>query len=556
MTETTPQPRSAPSSATYAPWWLHAVCYQVYVRSFADSDGDGIGDLPGITARLPYLRDLGVDALWITPFYASPQADHGYDVSDYYDVDPLFGQLSDADELLDRAHELGLRVIVDLVPNHTSDQHPWFVEALAAGPGSAARDRYLFRPGRIGDDGVEGPPNNWMSRFEGPAWTRVSHDPEQPDGPGEWYLHLFDTSQPDLNWHHPDVPAMFEDVLRFWLDRGVDGLRIDVAHGLFKADGLPDQILGPGESADPGESLITQRPGHTPMWNQPEVHEIYRGWHRLLASYPGDRMAIAEAWVRDPGDIADFVRPDELQQAFNFHWLAAPWSATAFRGVIEQTLAVVPAPTWVLDNHDVMRPVTRYGGPDDPALGVTRWRAAFLTMLSLPGSAYLYQGGELGLPQVDVPPELRQDPRANVPGRGGRDGCRVPIPWSGDKPPFGFGPGDGQPWLPQPESWADLSIEAQTGDPASTLEFTRRALAVRHEVFALLAALPGEAPTQVYGTDDELVIRRGPLVCHLNTGASAIPPGSLEQLLDGYEVVLCSGEVPGGPDTATWLLPA
>jgi alpha-glucosidase len=545
------QPANAvsPPPSGHAPWWLNGVVYEVYVRSFADSDGDGVGDLPGITERLPYLRDLGVDALWITPFYTSPQHDHGYDVSDYYDVDPLFGQLKDADALLERAHELGLRVIVDLVPNHTSNEHPWFQEALAAGPGSAARDRYLFRPGRVDSDGIEHPPNNWISRFEGPAWTRVPDDASDPDGPGEWYLHLFDTSQPDLNWHHPDVPAMLEDVLRFWLDRGVDGLRIDVAHGLFKADGLPDQVLGPGESADPGESLITQRPSHTPMWNQPAVHDIYRHWHEILASYDGERMAIAEAWVKDPENIADFVRPDELQQAFNFHWLAAPWSAAAFRGVIEQTLSVVPAPTWVLGNHDVVRPVTRYGGGE---LGLQRWRAALLTMLALPGSAYIHQGEELGLPQVDVPKHLRQDPRANVPGRGGRDGCRVPMPWAGDRPPYSFGPGEGQPWLPQPDDWTALSVDAQTGTEGSALEFVRRALAVRRELLA--GALAGEAPLQVDGSETELVIRRGPLVCHLNTGDTPIATEARDSLLKGREVLLCSGPEPGATDTATWLL--
>lgn len=535
-----------------SPWWLHAVCYQVYVRSFADSDGDGVGDLAGITSRLPYLRDLGADALWITPFYTSPQRDHGYDVSNYYDVDPLFGTLADADELLARAHEHGLRVIIDLVPNHTSSEHPWFQAALAAGPGSPERERYLFRKGRVDADGVEHPPNNWMSRFQGPAWTRVPDDPAQPDGPGEWYLHLFDSSQPDLNWRHPDVPEEFDRILRYWLDRGADGIRIDVAHGLFKEEGLPDQRLAPGESNDPGESLINQRPSHSPMWNQPEAHELYRRWHDLLASYDGDRMAIAEAWVKDPENLADFVRPDELQQAFNFHWLNAPWSAEAFRGVIEQTLAVVPAPTWVLGNHDVVRPVTRYGGGE---LGLRRWKAALLAMLALPGSAYIHQGEELGLPQAEVPEHLQQDPRAGVAGRGGRDGCRVPLPWSGSKPPYGFGPGDDQPWLPQPDEWADLSVEAQSGVEGSALEFVRRALALRRD---LLAGFDddrdGEPGLHVEGTATELVIRRGPLVCHLNTDSSPVPGERREELLAGHEVLLCSGDEPGGADTATWLL--
>ena len=313
-------------------WWRHAVVYQVYVRSFADSDGDGNGDLPGITDRLPYLRDLGVDAVWITPFYRSPQRDHGYDVADYCDVDPMFGTLADADEMVARAHGLGLRVIVDVVPNHTSSEHPWFQEALAAEPGSDARARYLFRTGR---EGGQEPPNNWDSVFGGPAWTRV-------DDTDQWYLHLFDPTQPDLDWRHPDVARLFDEVLRFWLDRGVDGFRIDVAHGLVKEQSLRDRVVTPEElaAADPGEMIDVQI-ADEPMWDQPGVHDIYRGWRRILDEYDGDRMAVAEAWTRTTEAMARYVRDDELHQAFNFHWLVAEWSATELGRVIEETLAAL-----------------------------------------------------------------------------------------------------------------------------------------------------------------------------------------------------------------------
>ena len=341
-------------------WWRHAVCYQIYVRSFADSNGDGVGDLPGITARLPHLRDLGVDALWVTPFYTSPQHDHGYDVADYTDVDPLFGTLSDADEMIDRAHELGVRVIVDLVPNHTSDEHEWFRAALAAGPGSRERARFMFREGR-GESG-ELPPNNWESVFGGPAWTRVED--------GEWYLHLFDTTQPDLDWRNPEVADMFDDVLRFWLDRGVDGFRVDVAHGLFKEESLRDQVVGADEEPVSGasmeHSMVERVLRDEPMWDQPEVHDVYRRWRKILDDYPGERMAVAEAWTQTADSMAKFIRSDELHQTFNFHWLTAPWSAEAFAEVVAQTLDAVGlvegSPTWVLSNHDVTRHVTRYGG--------------------------------------------------------------------------------------------------------------------------------------------------------------------------------------------------
>ncbi|MBA3233959.1 MAG: glycoside hydrolase family 13 protein [Propionibacteriales bacterium] len=523
----------------HTPWWRDAVCYQIYVRSFADSTGDGLGDLPGVTSRLPYLRDLGVDAIWLTPFYTSPQHDHGYDVADYRDVDPRFGTLDDFGGLIATAHRLGLKVIVDLVPNHTSYEHPWFKAAYTAAPGSRERKRYIVRPGR-GREGVE-PPNNWQSVFGGPAWTRL------PDG--QWYLHLFDTSQPDLNWRNREVRDEFEAILRFWLDRGVDGFRIDVAHGLVKAKDLPD---GPGRTS----ALVT------PYWDQPEVHTIYRRWHRVLADYDGDRMAIAEAWAADEAKMARYLRPDELQQAFNFHWLEAPWSAAAFRRVIARTYAAVDpvgaSPTWVLSNHDVTREVTRYGGG---AVGVARSRAATLAMLALPGSAYIYQGTELGLPEVEVPEKHREDPTWLRGGGVGRDGCRVPIPWSGSTRPYGFGPADSKPWLPQPAEWRKLSVEAQDGAPASTLTFFRRALTVRRQTVAGLddaVHLPSAPP-------GVLVIERASgFSCVVNCGKRAVRLSRLAAATEGAghrlgDVLISSGSdalvaddvLP--PDTAAWF---
>ncbi|MFC7361079.1 glycoside hydrolase family 13 protein [Nocardioides astragali] len=517
-------------------WWRHAVVYQVYVRSFADSDGDGIGDLPGITSRLPHIAELGADALWITPFYTSPQHDHGYDVADYCDVDPLFGSLGDADALIARAHELGLRVVVDLVPNHTSDEHEWFQAALAAGPGSPERARYIFR------DSPDGPPNNWGSVFGGPAWTQVED--------GQWYLHLFDSTQPDLDWRNPEVPAMFEDVLRFWLDRGVDGFRVDVAHGLFKEAGLRDQVLAEGAAASSGQvntdhSMVSRELKDEPMWDQPEVHDVYRSWHRLLDEAGPDRMAVAEAWTQTPESMAAFVRPDELDQAFNFAWLLTDWSAEAFADVITSTLAAVApvgaSPTWVLSNHDVVRHVTRYGGG---AQGLARGRAATLTMLALPGSSYLYQGEELGLEQVEVAPEDRQDPSYLRTGEAGRDGCRVPIPWGGTEPPYDFGPGSSQPWIPQPADWAPLTVAAQAADADSTLAFYRDALRVRRE-FAWSAGDEVEMLDLGAGV---LAFRRGPLTVLLNCGAAAV------ELPEG-ELLMASGPVDGKllADTAAWL---
>ncbi|WP_043260732.1 alpha-amylase family glycosyl hydrolase, partial [Streptomyces sp. e14] len=383
VTDTVPTEAAAAASGRRE-WWRDAVIYQVYPRSFADGNGDGMGDLPGIRARLPYLRKLGVDAVWLSPFYASPQADAGYDVTDYRAVDPMFGTLTDADDLVREAHALGLRVIVDLVPNHCSDQHEWFKQALREGPGSPLRERFHFRPGK-GANG-ELPPNDWESIFGGPAWTRVAD--------GEWYLHLFAPEQPDFNWDHPAVHDEFRSILRFWLDLGIDGFRIDVAHGLVKAEGLPD--IGHDEQV---KLLGTQA---VPYFDQDGVHEIYRSWRRILDEYTGERIAVAEAWTPTVERSALYLRPDELHQAFNFSYLTTGWNAADLREVIDRSLqamnAVHAPATWVLSNHDVVRHSTRLA-EGDPARGLRRARAATLLMLALPGSAYLYQGEELGLPE-------------------------------------------------------------------------------------------------------------------------------------------------------------
>ncbi|MEU6037545.1 glycoside hydrolase family 13 protein [Actinomadura sp. NPDC047616] len=534
IVEAAPATRPAGSTA----WWRDAVIYQVYVRSFADGDGDGIGDLSGIRARLPYLAGLGVDALWITPFYTSPMADFGYDVADHRDVDPIFGTLDDARALVGEAHELGLRVIVDVVPNHTSDRHAWFQEALEAPAGSAARARYIFRDGR-GDDGAL-PPNDWESVFGGPAWTRV------PDG--QWYLHLFAPEQPDLNWENPEVRADFADVLRFWLDIGVDGFRVDVAHGMVKAPGLPD-VGHTGQVTMLGRQVL-------PYFDQDGVHEIHRSWRRLLDSYDGERIAVAEAWAPTQERLAMYVRPDELHQAFNFHYLTADWDAGVKREIIDESLrtnGMVGAPaTWVLSNHDVKRHVTRYG---DGEVGLRRARAAALLMLALPGSAYIYQGEELGLNEVlDLPEQYLQDPQRARDPESGRDGCRVPLPWSGDEPPFGFGAGGS--WLPIPPAWKDLTVERQSADPDSMLALYRTALRIRREHPAL-----GDGELRwLVGQPGALVFSRDPADPDAPRLTCAVNMGSRTVRIPAYgRVLLASGPIrPDGdcvvlpPDTAVW----
>jgi len=546
-------------------WWRDAVIYEVYPRSFADGNGDGTGDLAGVRQRLPYLADLGVDAVWFTPWYASPLADGGYDVADYRTIHPDFGTLEDAEALIADALALGIRTIVDVVPNHVSREHEWFRAALAAGPGSAERERFWFRPG-------DAAPTHWESNFGGETWTRL------PDG--DWYLHLFDAAQPDLNWAHPDVRREHEEVLRFWLDRGVAGVRIDSAALLVKDPALPEVPAHP-------------RPGEHPNTDRDELHTIYRGWRSVTDAYtgapgavdgtragttpaPGTRALVGEIWLEDTDRFTAYLRPDELHTAFNFDFMSRPWNARDLRDSITTTLAAhapVGAPaTWVLSNHDVTRPVTRYGRsasgfsfaakrfgtPTDLALGTRRARAAALLTAALPGALYVYQGDELGLPEVeDLPLDALQDPMHRRSGGvdPGRDGCRVPIPWVGTEPPYGFSSdargavaADPAPtWLPQPADWAPYTVAAQERDPRSMLALYRDAIRLRRELLhhdESFAWLPSD--------DDVLAFRRGTLVCVVNTGDRPVP------LPDHHDVLLASADTSDGTlpsDAAAWLAP-
>jgi alpha-glucosidase len=553
---TTADPEGWPRRASDADdqWWRRAVIYQVYVRSFADGNGDGIGDLTGVRTRLQYLVDLGVDAIWFTPWYVSPLADGGYDVADYRAIDPSFGSLDEAERLISEARSLGIRTIVDIVPNHVSDQHPWFQAALASGPGSPERARFWFHPGR-GEDGNE-MPNGWVSNFSGPTWTRT----QNPDGtPGEWYLHLFSAQQPDLNWSHPDVRAEHEAVLRFWFDRGVAGVRVDSAALLVKDPALPEVPAEPG-------------PGEHPNTDRDELHEIYRRWRSVADSYPDTRILVGEIWLPDIDRFTKYLRADELHTAFNFDFLARAWDAASLKASIDSTLAahapVGAPPTWVLSNHDVTRPVTRYGQedtafafatkragiPTDLELGRKRARAAALLCAALPGSLYIYQGEELGLDEVqDLPAEQRQDPMYHRSGGAdpGRDGCRVPLPWAGSNQPFGFSPAGAtaEPWLPQPSHWAELTVEAEQRDSASMLSLYRRMLRIRRSD----PDLAGGDLRWLLSADEVLAFGRGEsFVCIANLSRAPI------ELPAGASVLLASADLTGGllpSDATAWLRP-
>ena len=551
-------------------WWKQAVVYQVYPRSFYDTNGDGLGDIKGVTARMDYLRELGVDAIWLSPFYPSPLVDGGYDVADYRDVDPRLGTLEDFDEMAAAAHAAGIKVVVDIVPNHTSTEHEWFKAALAAGPGSPGRDRYVFRRGR-GEHG-ELPPNGWRSTFGGPGW--------EPVGDGEWYLHLFAVEQADLNWKNPEVREDFKRTLRFWSDRGADGFRIDVAHALAKdLESRPiDEWPDDPDQGEPGDE--------NPLWDRPEVHEIYREWRQVFNEYEPARFAVGEAWVV-PEHQWRYASTDELGQVFNFELAKANWMADEMRRAIEEGLDSAErsgsTTTWVLSNHDVVRHATRYGLPqvksaahhqlandwllrdgrsyhEDRELGERRARAALLMELGLPGSVYLYQGEELGLFEVaDIPWDALEDPQAHMTAHGdaikGRDGCRVPLPWEAEKDDFGFSaPATHAPaHLPQPAWFAAYAVDAEEADEHSMLHYYRRALKLRAE---LLTATGDTSLTWTDGYGDQVIAYRRPaadgraLTSVTNFGATSVALPAGEVLL--ASVPLVDGKLP--TDATAWIV--
>jgi alpha-glucosidase len=546
-------------------WWRQAAVYQIYPRSFYDSNGDGLGDIKGITAKVPYLKSLGIDAVWLSPFYPSALADGGYDVDDYRNVDPKLGTLEDFDEMAAALHAAGIKLIADIVPNHSSNRHEWFKEALASPKGSAARDRYIFRDGK-GENG-ELPPSDWDSVFGGPAWERIT----EPDGtPGQWYMHIFAKEQPDLNWANREIREDFLKTLRFWSDRGVDGFRVDVAHALTKD--LTEPLLSKVELTR--EQVVDGFPdGSHPFWDRDEVHEVYAEWRQLFNEYNPPRTAVAEAWVH-ASRRARYASPEGLGQAFNFDLLQADFDAAEYREIITRNLAEAKASgassTWVFSNHDVVRHATRYGLPKvkghvakgqdgkdwllagapaeelDIELGLRRARAATLLMLALPGSAYIYQGEELGLQEVaEIPDSQRQDP-SFFRNRGvevGRDGCRVPLPWAADGEAFGFG--DGGAHLPQPEWFSNYAVSVQDGVEGSTLEMYRKALKLRHEL-----QTDEELEWQETGSAEVLhFVRPGGWHTVTNFGAepAELPAGT---------VVVTSGPLEGGKlpaNTTAWL---
>lgn len=542
-------------------WWRDSVVYQVYVRSFADGNGGtgGQGDINGLRSRLGHIASLGVDAIWLNPWYLSPLADGGYDVADYRQIEPRYGSLADAEALIEECHELGIRVIADLVPNHTSREHVWFQEAIASPPGHPSRDRYVIHQGK-GPDGNE-PPTNWLSVFGGSAWQQLDD--------GEWYLHIFDTSQPDLNWEHPEVRDEFDAIIRFWLDRGIDGLRIDVAHGMIKDLDFPDLSA---EALGSFSLLEGDEPAAHPFWDQDRVHEINRRWRAIFDEYD-DRMMVAEAWVHAKS-LPKYLRDDEYHQAFNFDLLETPWSAEAFTKVITDSLqaadAIGATTTWVLSNHDVVRHATRYGLPNDAKwrkwvldgphdalnqdTGDVRARAATLITMSLPGSTYMYQGEELGLPEVwDLPIDVLDDPiwfrsQGTPQAEKGRDGCRVPVPWETSGPSFGFG--DEAPWLPQPAIFGELSVQAQENDPASMLALYRATIAARNAHFA-----DGDTLTMVDMGADVLAYKRSStrgndvtVIVNMSASPVALPDGDIVVSSAAQPLV---GNLP--TDTAVWI---
>ncbi len=468
------------------PWWQHAVIYQIYPRSFADRPGDvaagsgpvaGVGTLAGITHRLDYLEWLGVDAVWLSPVFRSPMADFGYDVSDYCDIDPVFGDLAAIDTLIAAAHQRGIRVLLDWVPNHTSNQHPWFLESRRDRTNPKA-DWYVWR---------DEPATNWNASFldHRPAWT---FDEQR----GQYYLHCFLPEQPDLNWDHPEVEAAMHDTLRFWLDRGVDGFRMDVVHLIGK-----DYADDPADAVAKGFSHVT--------FNDVEVtHERLRRIRALLDSYPGERTSVGEVYLLDEERMAAYYgtgEQPELHLSFNFRFLWTPFNAAALNERIERTMALLSdlhaTPTWVFSNHDVPRHRGRFGGDEQTA------RMAALLLLTLPGSPFLYQGEELGLIDANVPAQCQVDP-------GGRDGCRAPIPWD-DSPLHGWA---AEPWLPFPPDAGEHSVAVLRADETSILHWYRTLIDVRRREPSLRA----DGFELVDLGEAVVAYRRGDLLVVLNLG--------------------------------------
>jgi alpha-glucosidase len=521
-------------------WWQEAVIYQIYPRSFFDSNGDGEGDLPGITQKLQYVADLGVDAIWLSPFYTSPNKDGGYDVADPRDVDPRFGNLADAKLMINKAHQLGLKVLVDIVPNHFSSEHEWFKAALSAAPGSKERARFHFHDAK--EDGT--PPNNWISLFGGPAWTQVAD--------GQYYLHLFDSSQPDLNWENPEVDQDFKETISFWVKMGADGFRIDVAHGLVKENLLNDHHDPKGLSdalridvdmeIRKREALLAS----VPFFDRAGVHEIYRNWREHFDSFDKPIMAVAEAWVHPPANGVAYVRPDELHQIFNFDLLIAPFEAqTLFRlinNTIEMLKDVGAYPTWAISNHDSPRVASRIGADEARALA--------LFLFALPGSCYVYNGQELGLPDAELADSDRQDPSfLRTKGETkGRDGARVPMPWSGTQSPFGFS--SGKPWLPLPATWNNLTVESQINDQESSLSLYKSALSERAKLLGT-NELTWDSSRIEQGV---LGFTRGGIQVYLNTGNKPVRIKASELILASSGEPTCeNGELELKSGRAVWL---
>ena len=536
-----------------ADWWRDAVVYQIYPRSFADGNGDGIGDIKGILSKVDYLASLGIDAVWLSPFFPSQLADGGYDVDDYQAIDERIGTLEEFDELIARLHDKQIRVFVDIVPNHSSNRHAWFIEALAADKGSPARDRYIFRDGK-GDGGNE-PPSKLASHFGPEGWTQVED--------GQWYMHLFSKEQPDFNWENEEVHQYFLDTLRFWSDRGVDGFRIDVAHALKKnLDPLPDRASY--------ALSVMKDDGTDPLFDRDEVHEVYAGWREVFNDYNPPRVAVAEAWVH-PNRRPPYASKKGLGQAFNFDLLASKWDAESFRKIIADNLAMSEATgsssTWVMSNHDVIRHATRLAIPGygdsadgfgdenrwyvknrhnpnlDLEMGLARAKASTLLILALPGSTYIYQGEELGLHEVlDLPAESMQDPQW-FRGEGklkSRDGCRVPLPWTSSGSSFGFGSGGAH--LPQPEWFAQVNVELQeSGD--SVLNLYRKAIALRKSLFS------SESIEWLNLGPQTAAFRRDGVVCITNFGSEPVELPAGEVLVSSSSVI--AGQL--APNSTAWV---